>query len=542
MNHINIITRRGFFDRSFKIGLGVALSTLTDIPLVMKRALAENNIGLNGKKLFFIFLRGGMDGLNSVIPIQDDAYYLSRPEYSTSNPDNIGVPKDGLTSYDTSPLYFPEGGSGATFAYDKAICLGNGFAALHPHLKFLVPVYSAGDLAVIHRVGYPKQSRSHFDSQAYWETGSPNNNLAKDGIFYRTLVESGLTATAPLTGVSIQSALPLLLRGSGAAMTNLSDPTRYNLLGLPNDTFGNLKSDQFISGANNYPFPAKLNRELLRLQYKNLSDTLPIFGSLSFNETGNTFVDDPGTDGDGSNAYHLFPTSNQKNGGYAFHDNDASKYVVDTGSYTYFNNLKAAAMILNNTDAVIAGTELGSFDTHNDQGIISGPLSNLQKRVGWSIYALRKYFTRYANKVDWNNVVVVTLSEFGRTTKPNDNAGTDHAEAGVMMVAGGAINGGVFGCHPTEFSATNPALNWTTGMSGSLYGVPNTRGYLKRIIDYRSVLGEIIREHLGASTAQLHRIIPGYANESTEHLLSGGTVLPPFDAQTTSIRGELGII
>src|SRR2546430_13172467 len=61
MQHFNIITRRGFLDRSFKVGLGVALSTLVDIPLVVKRALAEGTIGKNGKKLLFIFLRGAND-------------------------------------------------------------------------------------------------------------------------------------------------------------------------------------------------------------------------------------------------------------------------------------------------------------------------------------------------------------------------------------------------------------------------------------------------------------------------------------------------
>ena len=76
MQHFNITTRRGFFDRSLKIGLGVALSTLTDIPFVLKRALAEGSIGAPGpdgkvKKLLFIFLRFGNDGLNSLIPIQD---------------------------------------------------------------------------------------------------------------------------------------------------------------------------------------------------------------------------------------------------------------------------------------------------------------------------------------------------------------------------------------------------------------------------------------------------------------------------------------
>src|SRR5881397_2567835 len=272
MQHFNILTRRGFFDRSFKLGLGVALSTLIDIPLVVKRALAEGTIGVRGpdekiKKLLFIFLRGANDALNSVIPIQDTAY-------NSTNRPTLLIPRDAGTDYSAAgPCDFPLSAAAAdpTFSYANAIRLGNGFAALHPSLKFLAPVYNAGELALVHRVGYPKQSRSHFDSQNYWETGNPNNNLVKDGILYRAMVESGIANSAPLTGVSVQSSLPLILRGSSAAMTNLTDPTRYNLLGVPNNSAGNAKADQGIGNANAFPFPDKKNRELLNLQYKNLS-------------------------------------------------------------------------------------------------------------------------------------------------------------------------------------------------------------------------------------------------------------------------------
>src|SRR5436189_4299836 len=108
MHNFNIISRRSFFDRSFKIGMGVALSTLVDIPMVMKRALAEGSIGLNGKKLLFIWLRGANDGLNSVIPILDGAYAGSRPA--------IRVPMDSGTTYTTAgPADFPLGSATDTF-------------------------------------------------------------------------------------------------------------------------------------------------------------------------------------------------------------------------------------------------------------------------------------------------------------------------------------------------------------------------------------------------------------------------------------------
>src|SRR5881398_87814 len=91
MQKFNILSRRSFLDRSFKTSLAVALSTLVDIPFVMKRALAEGSIGLNGKKLLFIFLRGANDSLNSVIPIQDSAYATSRP--------TLKIAPDPLTDY-----------------------------------------------------------------------------------------------------------------------------------------------------------------------------------------------------------------------------------------------------------------------------------------------------------------------------------------------------------------------------------------------------------------------------------------------------------
>jgi uncharacterized protein (DUF1501 family) len=553
MSQLNLITRRRFLSRSFTIGAGVALATLTDIPMVLKRALAEGTIGIpqdgRVKKLLFIFLRGANDGLNSLIPVLDSAY-------NTTNRPTLRIPSDstpGLYSATTRVADFPvgTGSPGAnydTFWYDKAITLRNGFAGLHPSLKFLAPLYNDGHLALCHRIGYPKQSRSHFDSQRYWENGSPNNNTDQEGIFYRTMVESGLANTAPLTGVSIQSALPLILRGSAAAMTNLSDPTRYALLGVPNTTAGQAKALAGLQDATPYPFPDKLNRDLLRLQYDNMAQTLQIFdGITGFTEAENTFEDHAPTDGD-VGPYYLFPTATNKNGGGRYHldaglDPDPAKFVVDDSnpSKTFFRNLKAAALVLNNTDAIIAGTEITGWDTHNGQGSTTGTHANLLRRLGWAMYALRRYFEIYGKggtapsaataKVGWEDVVVVTLSEFGRTTIQNGSLGTDHAEGGTIFVGGGAINGGVYGCNPSD------RVPWVTGQTGSMFGVNNR--YLKRAIDYRSVLGEVIRDHLGATPDQLTRIIDGYkAGKEGSELQSGGSSA----VDGTPIMGELGLV
>lgn len=575
MNNFNIYSRRQFLGRSAKIGMAAALSTLVDIPFVMKRALAEGSIGLNGKKVLFIWLRFGNDGLNNIIPVGDVAYTGNGGSITSIRP-TIGIQRESGVNYGVTGTCFDptlytsdlsstaRTSSDATFSYNNAIRTGNGFAALHPALKFLAPVYNSGDLALLHRVAYPKQSRSHFDSQNYWENGNPNNNLSKDGIFYRTIIESGLANTSPLTGITIQTALPLIMRGSAAAMTNLTSPTRYDLLGVPSGT-GDNKAFNAIAQANYAPFAKKLSREMLDLQYENMTNTLRIFGNLDFSDAGNNFRDDIATDSDtewfsanGNKGYYLFPTSDPKNGGYARPNsggNNAAKRVVPQNQQSgFFGNLKAAAMILNKTDAIIAGTELGGFDTHGTQGLQNGTGAhgNLLQCVGWSMYALRKYFTLYADKATWENIVVVTLSEFGRTAVENADKGTDHAEAGVMYVAGGGVKGygsgnpsGVFGCSQSDLIPWIPGLKTNSLTTcGTMFaaGFPNstnpvTAGYLRRSIDYRSVLGEVIRKHLGSTQAQLDRIIPGYAKPG-ENLLAGGT----SGVDGVQIRGELGLL
>ena len=379
---------------------------------------------------------------------------------------------------------------------------------------------------MIHRVGYPRQSRSHFDSQAYWETGSPRDPQVKDGLLYRAMYESGRAGTNSLTGVSFQSSLPLVLRGSKAAMTNISDPTRYDLLGVPNNVDGNLKMGTALAAANAAAFASKANRDMLQQQYSNMARTLDIFASLDFSEAGNTFIDDENTDG--RRPYFLFPTTDAKNGAGPGGTGNPG-YVVPNSSYGFFSQLKSAAMVLNKTDAIVAGTQIDGWDTHSNQGGATGQHANLLRRVGWSIYALRKYFMAYGDQCRWDDLVVVTLSEFGRTTIENADNGTDHAEASVMYVAGGKVKGfqdgplgnvlrsGIVNCGP------NDPVAWQTGMNGTMF--QSTGRYLQRATDFRSVMGKLVRDHLGATQDQLDRIIPGYA-AANQQLRTGGVQQP----------------
>jgi uncharacterized protein (DUF1501 family) len=412
-----------------------------------------------------------------------------------------------------------------------AIRLGNGFAALNPNLYDLAPLFNTGRLALLHRVAYRSQSRSHFDSERYWEKGSDGTSaqrLVNDGIFYRTMAESGWNLNHALSGVSFQSNLPFSLRGQ-QPMTNLSSVNRYNILGVSGSTSttngvtvaaDRLKLLGAIDAANGRPMAMKDNRELVTGLGNAFRDTLDIFQDPSF--ATNEFYDTNGTT-------HLFPINAASN-----------EAGVDANAFGFFQNLKAAAQVLANTDAIIAGTEMGGFDTHTAQVTAGSPHlgghARLLKRIGWAFHALSKFFQLHSPRVRWEDVVVVTMSEFGRTSAENASMGTDHAEASVMYVGGGAVNGGVYGCSTAPM---NGILQWEPGTgakNGSMFQANTNVGYLRRAFDYRSILGEIIRDHLGATQAQLNRIIPGYASEATEHLKSGGPV------GTTPIIGEAGII
>ena len=183
---------------------------------------------------------------------------------------------------------------------------------------------------------------------------------------------------------------------------------------------------------------------------------------------------------------------------------------------------------------------MGGFDTHTGQVTAGSPHlgghGRLLKRIGWTFHALSKFFKTYSPTVKWEDVVVITMSEFGRTSAENASAGTDHGESSLMYVGGGSINGGVYGCSPAPMNGVNQWDPGDGGKNGSMFQANASVGYLRRCFDYRSIMGEIIRDHLGANDAQLNRIIPGYASEATEHLKSGGVI------GTTPIIGEIGLV
>lgn len=140
-----------------------------------------------GRTLVVIFLRGGADGLNLVVPFGDPAYARLRP--------SLGIAAPGPAEGSTLDL--------------------DGFFGLHPRLAALKPLFDEGVAVAAHAVGYDKNTRSHFEEQDVWETGVIGNTVNSDGWLNRHLATS--EGHGRIRAVSIGDAMPRILHGKARA-------------------------------------------------------------------------------------------------------------------------------------------------------------------------------------------------------------------------------------------------------------------------------------------------------------------------------------
>jgi uncharacterized protein (DUF1501 family) len=421
----------------------------------------------NNKRLLFIFLRGGNDGLNAVIPAGD-------PDYSILNRPTLYVPPSASIDL-------------------------NGFARLHPALADLMEIYAAGDLAVVHRVGFPNNSRSHFDDQRTWENGNPSNPKSYEGWLYRYIAQNAVDLGASLPAITVQALPPVILRGDEKFVNVANpdafdyiypDPKRSKFLGSWRNVYTNLSGLE--------PFRPALTDTSVKL-----IDTLDEY--RSWDQT-NWDPKDPNT------GYSLFPVSDATNppdpGGP-----NGLRFAAT--SYPFFKSLKICALAFLESDPAssngtrIAGTELNGFDTHNSQGSTTGAQATL---LSWLAYGLRSLHVVLSGAATdprgyatvWQDTLVVTLSEFGRTSKENGSVGTDHAAASCLFAAGGNINGGVYNCDPST---------WTQGVMFADSG-----RYVLLRTDYRAIFWEILRDHMGALASTADAVFPGYTSLGLQEL------------------------
>lgn len=427
-------TRRHFLRSALALG---AYGT-TYMGYLGRQALAQG-VGGGNKKLLLIFQRGGNDGLNTLIPHGDN-------EYNTTNRPTLFIP-------DTD-----------------SIDLGNGFASLHPMMAPMMPLFNDGQLALIHRVGYVNQSRSHFDSQDFWEKGVPNNPDITDGMLYRQLREM-LDLNNPansFAAATINGSAFTALKGA-VPLPNFTASSQFNFLGNTNEQAKFLGRLPTSKGAGN-------GKGMLGLYGD--SPLADAFYASSVNATGVSLA---GT----------ISTLAAAQGPYT-PENGAAYPAGGFG-----NLLRECAMLFKRTDVRILGTEIGGFDTHTNQGAVNGSHGDLLQEIAEGIQALSLDL-----QAQWNDVVIVTMTEFGRTSAENGSFGTDHAEASVVFAAGGGINGGVYNCDATK---------WADGDMFSKSG-----RYLARNTDFRAIYGEIFRKHFGTAANRLEVVMPGYNQDALD--------------------------
>ncbi len=443
------LTRRSFLKSSGLLTWG-AISTNLFTPVLFNRLYAgtENN----NKRLIFIFQRGGNDGLNTVIPRGDAAYS------ATTRP----------------TLFIPQ---------NLAIDSGNGFAQFHPSLQPFMEVYNKssingqpgpGNLAVIHRVGYSGQSRSHFDSEFYWETGMPGNDTLPEGMFYRHLNRKlNLSDPAnPLVAAALSSSQLTALKGA-KPIPNFSRAASFNLSG------GTTTANRFL-GALPGTVGSPNGKGLLGIYGGAHDENNKLYRAL-VHDTGKSLGATIGT----LQAASATPYTPEN--GAVYPNNDLG------------NKLREAAMLLKRTGVRVLGVNVGGWDTHTGQGQITGSHPNLLASVANNFQALYRDLQSM-----WNDVLVVTMTEFGRTSEENGSMGTDHAEACVVFAAGGAVNGGVYNCDSTTWD--------TSGVSPMFQ---KSGRYLSRRTDFRAIMGEIFSSYFGDGDTGLDEIMPGYSAAAT---------------------------
>ena len=442
-------TRREFLRAGSLTALGAGLSFVK--PDIFEDEALAGRVGpAPDTKLIFIFQRGGSDGVNTVIPYGDS-------EYNTGNRPTLFIPRA------------------------SAIDLGNDFAGLHPRMAPMMEIYNhpaltgidgPGNLGIIHRVGYEGQSKSHFDSRQYWENGVPGDPSFEEGMIYRQVALTMNPLENNLVAAAMSNSQMVALKGP------LPIPTIDNVetFSFSGDPAGSIK---FIGQSPSTP------------QGFNGSGLLGAYGGP------HDFPDKPYRDLVYGTGLALTNSMN------IVQEAVAQGPYVPSGGASYPNGsfgdrLEQIAMLLKRTEARVLGVNIGGWDNHTDQGRINGRQADLLAQVAQGFRALYRDLQE-----QWDKLLIVTMTEFGRTSKENGSKGTDHGHACVMFIAGGRVRGGVYNCDSSTWA------------DGDMFSAEDR--YVARKTDYRAVFGEIFTRHFGDSEDMIETVIPGYAQAALDH-------------------------
>jgi uncharacterized protein (DUF1501 family) len=328
----------------------------------------------------------------------------------------------------------------------------DGYFGLNPALAPLHPLFQQGHLAAIQACGSPNASRSHFESQDFMEAGTVDDRSVSDGWLNRLIgccPEDAAAKKTAFRAVSMTSNTPRSLQGEQDSLS-IRDL----------DTFG-------LAGDVSIPLAG------------------PSGTTSGFESMYGTAVDTVlhGTAKESFDALDMLKSV--RSGPYT----PANGAAYPQGAFG--RNLKQIAQLIKaNVGLQIAFAEIGGWDTHANQGNGKGQLAN---NLGTFSKALAALHQDLGDRM--SDVVVVTMSEFGRTVHQNGNRGTDHGHGTCFFTMGGSVKGGkVYGDWPTlapDKLFQNRDLAITT--------------------DYRQVFAEISSKHFNVAQASMPKLFPNYA-------------------------------
>jgi uncharacterized protein (DUF1501 family) len=332
---------------------------------------------------------------------------------------------------------------------DAAVDL-DGFFGLHPSLAPLGPLFHNGQLAIVHAAGSPDKTRSHFDAQDYMESGTPGIKATEDGWLNRTVQAQREENASPFRAVAMGPNLPLTLRGAAPAIA-LPDVKQFRVFSQSAAVQGGFEA----------------------MYAQTVDKVLRGTGTETFEAIDMLRKADPSR----------------------FQPENGADYPKGRVGQTL---QQVAQLVKADIGIEVSFVDTGGWDNHVNEGGAQGQMSNLLRDMGQGLAALHQDL---GDRME--DIVVVTMSEFGRTAHENGDRGTDHGHANVMFVMGGPVQGGkVYGKWP-----------------GLALEQLNEGRDLKLTTDFRSVLGEVINGHLGSKN--LPTVFPGFDNNSANfpHLL-----------------------
>jgi uncharacterized protein (DUF1501 family) len=331
-------------------------------------------------------------------------------------------------------IAIPRPGSDADAALDL-----DGFFALHPRLAPLKPLYDRRELAVIHATGSPDSTRSHFDAQDYMETATPGIKSTRDGWLNRCLHARAHSDATPFRAVALAPRLPRSLQGTAQALA-IGRLGQFGIRGTRGRGGASFEDDYAAS-------PDRLLKQT---------------GTEAFEAIRMLKAADPARCRPENGA--SYPRS-------AF--GEALRQI--------------AQLVKADVGLEIAFAETGNWDHHVNEG---GSTGQLAARLDDLARGIAAFTTDLGNRM--SDVLVLTMSEFGRAVAENGNGGTDHGHGNAMMAIGGSVRGGrVYGAWP--------GLETHQRFEGRDLAVTT---------DFRDVFSEVAARHLGIHDAS--PIFPGY--------------------------------